>query len=238
MLSSEEILKTTETIASRLAAEFPESGLSEVGEELVGVAKKTKDRVHRVRQSNIFIRVAVGLTFLAAVLVAILGLGQQTIFQFFQRSSLSVADWAQILEAGANLFFLGGTSIFILMSTELRWKRRVIFSYLHELRNLAHVVDMHQLRKDPVVHIYAGRKESGYKYGAMTNYELARYLDYCIDMLALVGKLSAMYGECAEDPEITSYTHNLETLTNMLGQAIWQKIVMLEDELTAIAKTA
>ena len=42
-----------------------------------------------------------------------------------------------------------GAGIFFLVSAETRIKRRRVLSSLHKLRVFAHIIDMHQLHKDP-----------------------------------------------------------------------------------------
>jgi hypothetical protein len=40
-------------------------------------------------------------------------------------------------------------AIYFLLTVESRVKRRTALRALHELRSIAHVIDMHQLTKDP-----------------------------------------------------------------------------------------
>ena len=42
-----------------------------------------------------------------------------------------------------------GAAIFFLVTLETRVKRRRALAALHELRAIAHIIDMHQLTKDP-----------------------------------------------------------------------------------------
>ena len=55
---------------------------------------------------------------------------------------------------------------------------------------MAHVVDMHQLTKDPEV--IGGRD-------TMTPAALIRYLDFCTDLLSLIGKIGALYAQNLTD---------------------------------------
>ena len=64
----------------------------------------------------------------------------------------------------------------------------------------------------------------------MTPFELARYLDYCAEMLSLTGKLAALYGERTNDPEITGAVNDIENLTANIARKIWQKIMMLDND--------
>ena len=136
----------------------------------------------------------------------------------------------QGLEATVNLMLLFGGGVWFLITIEERLKRRRVLTALHELRSLAHVIDMHQLTKDPTIimspHL---RTQASGAQRAMTEFELARYLDYCAEMLALIGKLAALYGERLADPVVIEAVTDVENLTANLGRKIWQKIMIIGD---------
>jgi hypothetical protein len=58
-------------------------------------------------------------------------------------------DLVQFTEAGLGAIVFLGAAVLFLVTVELRMKRSRALAALHELRALAHVVDMHQLAKDP-----------------------------------------------------------------------------------------
>jgi len=57
--------------------------------------------------------------------------------------------------------------------------------------------------------------------------ELRRYLDYSCELLALVGKVAALYAEGFADPVILDAADDLEDLTAGLIGKIWQKLMMM-----------
>jgi hypothetical protein len=61
----------------------------------------------------------------------------------------------------------------------------------------------------------------------MSHFQLTRYLDYCSEMLALIGKLSALYAERMRDGVVIEAVNDMETLTTDLGRKIWQKITLI-----------
>jgi hypothetical protein len=81
---------------------------------------------------------------------------------------------------------------------------------------------MHQLTKDPVALIQERAPPR-----PMTKFELTRYLDYCAEMLALIGKLAALYGERMRDPVVIEAVTEIENLTTGLARKIWQKISLV-----------
>ena len=102
-------------------------------------------------------------------------------------------------------------------------------SILAELRSLAHIIDMHQLTKDPERLIIAQQSmdtQASPTLG-MSQFELHRYLDYCSEMLALTGKIAALYVRRFDDPVALTSANEVESLTTGLCQKIWQKILIL-----------
>ncbi|MFM7924284.1 MAG: hypothetical protein ACKPJJ_29030, partial [Planctomycetaceae bacterium] len=59
-----------------------------------------------------------------------------------------------------------------------------------------------------------------------------RYLDYCSELLSLVGKLAALYAQSTSDPVVLQSVNDIEQLTNGLSRKIWQKIMMLDDDVS------
>ena len=106
-------------------------------------------------------------------------------------------------------------------------KRRRTLEALHQLRSLAHVIDMHQLTKDPTTLLSPGRRTPTSPERAMNRFELTRYLDYCAEMEALVGKLAALYAEGVRDGVVIDAINDIENLAANLGRKIWQKIMIL-----------
>ena len=56
-----------------------------------------------------------------------------------------------------NIIVLMGAALFFLVTIEDRLKRRRALTALHELRSIVHVIDMHQLTKDPSMGVSVGR---------------------------------------------------------------------------------
>ena len=61
----------------------------------------------------------------------------------------------------------------------------------------------------------------------MTQFELTRYLDYCAEMLSLIGKLAALYADRVRDSVVIASVNDVENLTAGLGRKIWQKITII-----------
>jgi hypothetical protein len=67
----------------------------------------------------------------------------------------------------------------------------------------------------------------------LTSVELARYLDYCSELLALVSKLAALHAQHLRDPVVLNAVNDVEELAAGLSQKIWQKIIVLGAKATS-----
>jgi hypothetical protein len=143
------------------------------------------------------------------------------------RDGFELVGLVQGLEAGLNITILLGAAALFLATVEVRIKRKRALKAIHELRALAHVIDMHQLTKDPErLRAHAPETASSPK-RTLNPAELTRYLDYCSEMLSLIGKLAALYVQKFDDPVALAAVNEVEDLTTGLSRKIWQKIMIL-----------
>jgi len=57
--------------------------------------------------------------------------------------------------------------------------------------------------------------------------EMERYLEYCSEMLSLIGKTAALVAEESRDAVVLDAVGGIETLTTSLSRKLWQKIALL-----------
>ena len=87
---------------------------------------------------------------------------------------------------------------------------------------------MHQLTKDPAVAV-ENFKPTAHSPVRITNrQDLARYLDYCSEMLSITGKLAALFAQSVNDEVVIGAVNDIEELGSNLSRKIWQKITMIE----------
>ena len=132
----------------------------------------------------------------------------------------------QTLEAGINDIVFIGIAIFFLTTLETRIKRDRTLKALHELRSIAHIIDMHQLTKDPD-QLLEGQEDRAARHG-LDMFSMNRYLDYCTELLSLTGKVGALYVQEFNDEVALASVNEIESLTTGLSQKIWQKIMILD----------
>lgn len=209
------IIETLERLKARIEARFPESGLSRVCGELTATARHTTKRAADISAHNWPLRISVGIIIVLGVLALSRAL------QFFHLEDIETnVALLQSLEAAVNLLILFGGATWFLIGLDDRLKRQRALDQLHTLRSIAHVVDMHQLTKDP----HTLSSKAGV---TMSADALARYLDYCAEMLALIAKLAALYADRMRDPVVIDAVTEIENLTTGLSRKIWQKISLV-----------
>lgn len=231
-LKAESIVETIERLRKRIADRFPSSGLGRVCEELLEISRQTQARARWIAQPIVGLRLAI----CALICICVVVVAWSSIQLRLSAEISDVSELVQTLEAGTNELILLGAGVFFLASVERRIKRRRALSAIHELRSVAHIIDMHQLTKDPerAKGIWVGATHS--PEAGLSAFQLQRYLDYCSEMLSLTGKLAALYVENFDDEVALRAANDVETLTSGLSRKIWQKIMILNNMQTESGK--
>jgi hypothetical protein len=221
-LDAQKIMETTRMLQSRISERFPDSGLSKLSAEVVTLGHETVKRLQWIQKPHVPLRIGIYLLLatILAVFVALLA--------SLRGSDLrEVGAFIQALEAGLSAIFFIGASTLFLVSWESRIKRSRALKTLRDLRAMAHIVDMHQLTKDP--ESYFGRlRGAPSPKRDLTPFELNRYLDYCSETLALLSKVAALYVQEFQDPVLLDAVDDVEDLASGLSRKIWQKLTILE----------
>jgi hypothetical protein len=219
------VIETIDLLQRRIAERFPGAGLGQVCGELLQIAKESSARAERISRRNTPLRLTVGAVMVLGV-GAFVWIARQ--IDFTRTAADSVFSVVQGLEAAANLVVLTGATLFFLFTIEERLKRRRALRALHELRSIVHVIDMHQLTKDPSAEVSVAGKTASSPARALSRFELTRYLDYCSEMLSLSAKVAVLFAQCFPDPTVTEAVSDIERIAAGLSQKIWQKIMIIE----------
>ncbi len=214
-------METVRTLQDRIESRFPESGLGMLVKELLVVSRENVARTHWIQKPNLALRcLAAGLS------LAIIALLAGMLLQIRQFKVDDYTNFIQSLEASiSSVVFIGAALLFIL-SWENRIKRGRALKAIHELRAMAHIIDMHQLTKQPES-CFAQPQPARQR--MLTPFELNRYLDYCSEALALISKIAALYVQGFQDTVLLDAVDDVEDLTAGLSRKIWQKITILEN---------
>jgi hypothetical protein len=228
MLEPDKLEATIRQVAARIVARFPGSGLAKLADALVKIADEAVERGKDIKAPHWRLRIVsvVGLAVLVLVLVIVVHSAKPPDYP------VAAVELAQGVDAALSILILFGAALAFVVTLEVRSKRKRALEALHELRVLAHVIDLHQLAKDP------GRDQIGApKIDAcepalpgelFTADDLNAYLNECSDLLALIGKVAAWYVQGFHDSVVLRTVNEIEDLTNGLSRKIWQKLTLLE----------
>lgn len=224
-LDSAPVRATIERLQDRIRERFPDSGLSRVAAELARVAQENEAVLEQLRRPIWWLRVTAVLA-----LVAIVGLTVWIVSSFMHMADAhrgTFGDLLQAVDSAINEVIFLSLAIFFLMSLETRFKRRTALRMLHRFRSLAHILDMHQLTKDPEYVLHSVKPTASSPVRQLSRAELTRYLDYCSELFALVSKLSALHAQDLQDGVVLEAVNDVESLTADLSRKVWQKITIL-----------
>ena len=222
-LDPEKVIETAKRLHARVAERFPDSSLKKLTAELVVVAQQSAERADEIARPHWPLRVGAG----SFILLMLGGLGAGLFHLDIEWRLRDIGSLIQFIEAGTNEIVLIGAAAFFLLTVEQRYKRRRALKALHELRSLAHIVDMHQLTKDPDRLLRGGADTTSSPQRSMSPFELSRYLDYCSETLSVIGKVAAVYAQTFEDEAALAAVDEIEDLTTGLSRKIWQKVMIL-----------
>jgi len=253
-LNPEKIVDTLHKLNSRIRDRFPNAGLGGMCDATIEAAEAS------ARRANFLARPALGIRLLVFVLlvcccsllagcVAFMALlaGQIDYRPFLfavwhgadlGRSAGDAANMLPAVDALVHITLVFGAFLLIVLGLEGRSKRAAALGDLHKLRSLMHIIDMHQLTKNPFAVLGIGAPTPNSPVNTFTPYELARYLDYCTEMLSLTAKIAALYAQSSRDSLVISTVNDLEQLAANLSVKISQKIALLGAEAAAPMQVA
>jgi hypothetical protein len=224
-IDPEKIVETVARLHDRIRERFPAASLGDIAADLRRIAKDNVARSAAIRRPDYRLR-AISFLLLAGAAAAAVWACRSLHLEAEPHWTVSVL--AQTLESSLGaVFFLGAAAVFVL-TLELRSKRRRCLLAIHEMRAMAHIVDLHQLTKDPDRVLHPAPITPSSPESTMSRAELVRYLDYCSEMLSLIGKVAALYVQGFPDAQAMAAVDDVEELTTSLARKIWQKIMILE----------
>ncbi len=232
------VVETIGRLVARIFERFGDCGLYKLCAQLHAIAKVDTRRAVSIGRSYIWLRALVFATIAAGIAVLAWML---SLIDFTNAAADSVSSVAQGIEAAANLTVLTGAALLSLLKLEERLKRRRALAALHErlkrrralaalheLRSIVHVIDMHQLTKDPSKFIVRANTPSSPPL-LLNQFQMTRYLDYCSEMLSLTSKVAVLFGQSLEDQAVAEVVSDIERVSAGLSQKIWQKIMILQE---------
>lgn len=224
-LDAGKIVATIALLQQRIHERFPAANLAGIAGELLQTAHDHAARSRAIRRPDR------GLRLLSIALLVACGAVLVLLFWTIgprMEPRPSLAELVQTVGSACEaLFFLGAGAVFV-WTLEARARRQRCVAAVNEMRAMAHIVDLHQLTKDPD-HLASPLPDTpSSPPRSLSPPQLARYLEYCSEMLALIGKVAALYVQGYPDNEARQAVDDVEDLTTSLSRKIWQKIMILE----------
>jgi hypothetical protein len=229
-LDSSRIVDTIARLERRITARFPGSGLALVCHELRELAGGTQQHIEGLSSPIWPLRAlaAIGAAAIAAIAIGLIVIAGRGLF-----AARGFVELVQGSESAVNQVLLLAMAVFFLVSMETRVKRHRALAALHRLRSVVHIVDMHQLTKDPEM-TQATATTPASPARPHTPFELGRYLDYCSELFSLTSKVAALYGQSLKDPVVLDAVSDIETLSASLSNKVWQKIIVLKSSVSGL----
>jgi len=217
------LLRTIEALEERIADRFPDAGLRAVCHDLIGTTKETQTFLEWLNKPVWWLRL---ITYGVVALGILLIIYSLQLVEY-EVEATTFANAVALFESITNDLVLLGAALFFLFTVETRYKRSKAIAALNELRSLAHVVDMHQLTKDPTASADGINSTIHSPRRTYTAYELQRYLDYCSELLSLIGKVAALFPQAMPDDVVVHAVNDIENLCTGLARKVWQKLIVL-----------
>jgi len=215
-------------LEARIRARLPGRRLADVAERLSKMVPEIHDgfdtSYHRFQVTRWWSRALSALIVVVTIVTLLVAFRDQV-----RSGNLHPRDLVPLAESTINDLVFASIAVFFLWALPERRERRTLVGLLHQLRTLAHVVDMHQLDKDPeqARADYVPTDKS--PPNRMNAEELHHYFDYCSELVSLIAKTAALCAERTSDPVVLGTVSNLETLAAQMSQKIWQKISLLPE---------
>ena len=223
-LDADRIEATLVTLSHRIEERFPDRGLTKLCQHLLAIAREDKRTLAWAAKPNVWLRAGVAVAIISGIAGLIWFATSLPRF----RVEDEVSNVLQGVDAAVNTVALSGAASWFLLNLESRWRRRAVLRDLHELRSVAHVVDMHQLTKDPEALLRPDQRTEHSPPRNLNRFELTRYLDYCSEMLSITAKLAAMYAQESQDAVVLGAVREIESLSSDMSSEVWQKALLLQ----------
>jgi hypothetical protein len=231
-LVADHVGATVAQLERRIRARFGDRGLTRAARDLADLvdvvqqsAGHSRVRLHRTTVLARVVSVTIVVATVAALVIALKEAVTEGLDNDF--------DWLPLIESTISDIVFAAIAVLFLWAFPERYERKTLLGLLHRLRSLAHVIDMHQLSKDPEQVSPTYRRTAESASHGLDAEQLHHYLDYCSEMLSLTAKTAALCAEHSSDPVVLSTVSTLETLTTELSNKIWQKISLLPRPETA-----
>jgi hypothetical protein len=219
------VANTAAALHGRVEAVFPDRNIARIAASIAGMlASGVKANRRSFRERLLRVACVAACVAIAAAGCAALALSLVAAFN----PAADDKKWAALpplVESTINNGVFAAVAVAFLATLPRRRRRRRTLAHLHRLRSLAHVIDLHHLAKEPELVMPASVPSTP---DMLDDVGLARYLSFCVELLALVGKAAALCAEGDNDPVVLDTVAEIETLTAGIARGVWQRLTLLQ----------
>lgn len=213
-----------------MSSAFPARGISRVASSIASAIDETTSRIDRLRRPVWWLRITLFLLALAALCTIIASISSLTPHSWHHFlvtvNTAGLPGWASLVDAVIqDIVFLGIAALF-LVRLEQQIKRRRALAGLRKLRSLVHVIEMHQLTKEPESLSRDPKTVGRPKKSSKPTSDQVTYFACCSTMTALCSKTAALYAQVSNDPVVLDVVREIEALSAALSSKLWQKITL------------
>jgi hypothetical protein len=226
-LDPAKVEQTVVRLQARIARRFPDRRLVAVAGEVVALVRSVQDEPAAVHGRVRWVRVAARAASAFVVVATVVALVWTVVDGVRAAGSLRAFEWLPVVESLVNDLVFAAIAVWFLWALPRRLERESILGTLHRMRSIAHIIDMHQLTKDPETVRTGWQSTPASPRRDLSAEQLGQYLDYCSELLSLVSKAAAAFAEHSTDPQVLAAIGDIETLTTGMSRKIWQKISLL-----------
>jgi len=181
-LNADLIVDTCRMTQKRVSDRFTDSGLSKVAGEIVLVSEQAAGLETWLSKPHLPLRALAGVGIVSIFII----IASVAMHIKVSMTVGNIGEFLQGLDAAINEVVFIGIAAFFFLTLETRLKRQRALKSIRELRSLAHIIDMHQLTKDPERIAEPISDTARIAKRPQNPAELIRYLDHCSDLLALI----------------------------------------------------
>ena len=224
ILIHEKIETTLFLLTKRINERFPDSSIGKTSNDLLKFTRNSEIILRWILKPNMAIR----LIAYTSIAMSIAGL--MYCFKFIRlNSTYSFTDITSMAESSINNILLIGAAYFFLFKLEDRIKRIRAIKYLNEIRGFAHVIDMHQLSKNPQYFISDLPNTKHSPNRNLSCKELSRYLIYSSELVAICSKVAALFAQGLPDEVVVKSSSDIESLCSNIINKISHKQLIIEN---------
>ncbi len=225
-ISAEMLSETATSIHRRIVERFPQANLRNLAASVAIKVENVADAAKRDFAPRWFITLVLFLLVTAVLSAAGWGLYRMGLH-------FGSPDWTELVQsadAALQMILVIGVAVWSLLSLGHKLQRSRQLAYLESLREFIHLLDLHQLEKDPdrlSRRPDENTSSSPKMEHVSTAFLMGRYLDYVSELLAVVATMAAYYAANARDEVVLGVVREIGASASQHRLHIGQKAAIL-----------